>query len=653
MDVSVIIVNYNVEHFLSQCLLSVRAGMKGLEAAGYKGETFVVDNNSVDGSCAMVRRQFPEVQLIASKENLGFSKGNNLAIHQSQGRWVLLLNPDTIIQEDTLLKCLEYADARPQLGGLGVPMVDGAGRYLPESKRGIPTPSAAFWKISGLYRLAPRSAKFNRYYLGNLPRDASQPIEILSGAYMWMRKKALDEVGLLDENYFMYGEDIDLSWRLMKGGYQNHYFADTSIVHYKGESTKKGSLNYVLVFYKAMQIFARTHFSGPGGRAMHAVIQIAIYLRAAMAIASRAWRAIALPLVEWSVLWGGLLGFLTEYGEWQGIVYDWNWAFPATALYALVWLLAIKSQGGYDRPWRASSVAKGIGLGSLILLATYGLLPEHLRFSRAIFLFGTAWAGSVLAVVRLASSAWGSHASDPVPKRLYLSGASDLQAMQDLVRTHDVLEPVAFGTVYAVSPDATSHDLEDGIQWLGGIDVIPDALRVHQFNEVIMSGREVSASQMIRAMSLVSSKNVRFRIAWTDDGQIVGAGGPERGAITEWHGAIFKPQARRSKRLFDVFSAVVILCAFPVFILRKQGAWLGAALEVLLGSSTWVGYEDGHAQHALSRSTYFLQRAEGRGDRARQRMLLTYVRDYRWTMDAQTIWEALISYRAIHRHGSN
>lgn len=653
MDVSVIIVNYNVEHFLSQCLLSVRAGMKGLESAGYNGETFVVDNNSVDGSCAMVRRQFPEVHLIESKENLGFSKGNNLAIRKSQGRWILLLNPDTIIQEDTLTRCLEYADARPNLGGLGVPMVDGAGRYLPESKRGIPTPSAAFWKISGLYRLAPRSAKFNRYYLGNLAKDVSQPIEILSGAYMWMRKSALDEVGLLDENYFMYGEDIDLSWRLMKGGYENHYFADTSIVHYKGESTKKGSLNYVLVFYKAMQIFARTHFRGPGGRAMHAVIQLAIYLRAALAIASRAWKVIALPLVEWALMWGGLLGFLKEYGEWQSILYDWDLALPATGLYALVWLLAIKSQGGYDRPWRSSTVAKGVGLGSLVLLATYGLLPEHLRFSRAIFLFGTGWAAFVLTLVRLGWRAWGASAQDAAPKRLYLSGPSDLQAMQDLVRTHDVLEPVAFGTVYAVTADAQSPAEEDGVQWLGGIEVIPEALRVHQFNEIIMSGREVPAGQMIRAMSMVSRKDVRFRIAWTDDGQIVGAGGPERGAITEWHGAIFKPRARRMKRTVDVIASSLLLLASPFLLLRKQGAWIAAALEVLVGSSTWVGYQDAEAQHALSRSTFFLQRAEGLGDRAKQRTLLTYVRDYRWTMDAQVIWEALISYRAIHRHGSN
>ena len=654
MDVSVIIVNYNVEHFLSQCLLSVRAGIAVLEQSGYEAEVFVVDNNSMDGSCALVRRQFPEVHLFDSKENLGFSKGNNLAIRQSKGRWVLLLNPDTIIQEDTLLKCLEYADARPRLGGLGVPMVDGAGRYLPESKRGIPTPSAAFWKISGLYRLAPRSARLNRYYLGNLSKDESQPIEILSGAFMWMRASALDEVGFLDEQYFMYGEDIDLSWRLMKGGYENHYFAGTSIVHYKGESTKKGSLNYVLVFYRAMQIFARTHFSGRGGRAMHRVIQLAIYLRAGLAIASRVSKSIALPAVEWLLSWGGLCFFLQQYGAWQNIRYDWSMALPAAGVYSLVWLIAVKLQGGYDLPWRWNAVAKGVAMGTIVLLATYGLLPESLRFSRAIFFFGTGFLPVIIALVRGVFAQLGGASGQSIPKRLYIAGRHDLMPMQDLVRTHDVLEPVAFGSVYALSIHPESIDPDDhGVQWLGGLDSLSDAIRIHQFNEIIMSGREVSAGQMIRAMSLVSNKNLRFRIAWTDDGQIVGAGGPERGAITEWSGAIFKPRARRAKRTVDAVVAALVLVAFPVFILRKQANWLGAAVEVLMGTRTWIGYHEASLSPADPSRHFVFQRAEGMGDRARQRTLLTYVRDYRWTIDVQVIWEALISYRAIHRHGSN
>ena len=652
MDVSVIIVNYNVEHFLAQCLQSVRQGMEVLKRLGYSGETFVVDNHSVDGSCAMVRAQFPEVELLALEENLGFSKANNLAILQAQGRWVLLLNPDTVIQEDTLIKCLEYADNQPKLGGMGVPMVDGNGVYLPESKRGIPTPSAAFWKISGLYRLAPRSAKINRYYQGHLSQDETHCIEILSGAFMWMRKESLDAVGVLDETYFMYGEDIDLSWRLIKGGWENHYFAETSIIHYKGESTKKGSLNYVLVFYRAMQIFAKTHFSGPGGQVMHAVIQWAIYVRAALAIGSRIWKAISLPLIECALMWGGLVGLLQAYGAWKSIVYDWSWALPAMAVYALVWTGVIKLQGGYDPPWRWNSILKGVALGSLVLFASYGLLPEDVRFSRAILVLGTAMVPLILVCTRfVAGKLTGSSGGGQV-KRLYVSGPEDLDRIKDLIRSMDVLEPVEFGVVHAICPypQVASQTASD-VQWLGGMAELDEAIRVHGFNQIIMSGRDVTASMMIQAMTRVTQSAVRFRIAWTDDGQIVGAGGPERGAITDLNGAIFKPRARRSKRVFDVVASLLVLVIFPVFLVRRQSRWLGAALSVMAGQTTWVGFTNIGPSQVPYTHRFVFQRVEDVSDRVGQRTLLTYVRDYRWTMDLQVIWEALISYRAIHRHG--
>ena len=272
----------------------------------------------------MIRSQFPEVRLIALETNVGFSKGNNEAIRQSNGRWVLLLNPDTVLPEDALLKTMRYAESNDKLGGLGVPMVDGQGRFLPESKRGLPTPWVSLCKITGIYRLAPKSKRFNRYYQGHLGDNENSEIEILSGAFMWMRRAALDEVGLLDETYFMYGEDIDLSWRIIKGGWENHYFAETSIIHYKGESTKKGSLNYVLVFYRAMLIFAKTHFKGSQGQLLMGFIRLAIYFRAGLAIASRITRKWLLPAVEWLLLWGGLLLLLKWYSTQTGILYDWS-----------------------------------------------------------------------------------------------------------------------------------------------------------------------------------------------------------------------------------------------------------------------------------------------------------------------------------------
>ena len=237
MKLSVIIVSYNVEKFLSQCLVSVE---RAIDQVGKDlVEVFVVDNDSVDGTCAVVKEKFPWVSLIENKENTGFSVANNQAIKISTGEYVLLLNPDTVVSENTFVDCIEYSDANPKLGGLGIPMFDGSGTYLPESKRGIPTPWASMCRISGLYRLAPKSKKLNSYYAGHLKRDETAQTEILSGAFMWMRAETLKEVGVLDEQFFMYGEDIDLSWRIIKGGWENHYFAGTQIIHYKGESTSR------------------------------------------------------------------------------------------------------------------------------------------------------------------------------------------------------------------------------------------------------------------------------------------------------------------------------------------------------------------------------------------------------------------------------
>lgn len=234
MKLSVIIVNYNVRYFLEQALLSVRKAAQRLPT-----EIWVVDNNSVDDSVRMVEEKFPEVHLIANKDNPGFSIANNQAIRQSKGEYVLLLNPDTVVEEDTFERCCAFMDAHPDAGALGVRMIDGAGNFLPESKRGFPSPWVAFAKTFGLARIFPTSRLFNHYHLGYLAEDETNEVEVLAGAFMFMRRKALEKVGLLDETFFMYGEDIDLSYRVILGGYKNYYLPETTIIHYKGESTKR------------------------------------------------------------------------------------------------------------------------------------------------------------------------------------------------------------------------------------------------------------------------------------------------------------------------------------------------------------------------------------------------------------------------------
>lgn len=286
MDLSVVIVNYNVRYYLEQCLHSVRAASEGLNI-----EIFVVDNHSTDDSQTMLRENFPEVQLIENKENVGFSRANNQAIRVAKGRYVLLLNPDTIVAEDTFRKCISFMDSHFDCGGLGVKMIDGKGNFLPESKRGLPTPEVSFYKIFGLSTLFPKSKKFGKYHLKYLNKDQINEVEVLAGAFMMLRRETLDKVGLLDEDFFMYGEDIDLSYRITQGGYKNYYFPETCIVHYKGESTKKSSVNYVMVFYKAMAIFAKKHFQ-QNLKWFNISITVAIWFRAALAIVSRIFHAI-------------------------------------------------------------------------------------------------------------------------------------------------------------------------------------------------------------------------------------------------------------------------------------------------------------------------------------------------------------------------
>ena len=267
-QLSVIIVNYNVKYYLEQCLDSVRRAMVGID-----GEVLVVDNHSHDGSVDYLRDRFPEVTFVESNHNLGFSRANNIAIRQSEGMYVLLLNPDTFIAEGVLRQAIQFMEQHPKAGGVGVRMHNSDGSLAPESRRALPTPLVSLKKMLGLSK---------HYYMSHLPWDKPGQIEVISGAFLMARREALDKVGLLDETFFMYGEDIDLSYRLTLGGYENWYLP-LDIVHYKGESTVKSSFRYVHVFYQAMLIFFRKHY-GHLSWLVTLPIHLAIYGRAAVAL---------------------------------------------------------------------------------------------------------------------------------------------------------------------------------------------------------------------------------------------------------------------------------------------------------------------------------------------------------------------------------
>jgi GT2 family glycosyltransferase len=244
----------------------------------------VVDNASTDGSEAYFTGKFPDVQFIWNTRNIGFAKANNLALTKATGDFILFLNPDTLLPEDCFKKCLAFLDSNKSNGALGIRMVDGAGNFLKESKRGFPKPMTAFYKLSGLASLFPRSAVFAKYYLGNLSEKENHEADVLAGAFMMVPRKILEQAGGFDERFFMYGEDVDLSYRIQQAGYKNYYFAESSILHFKGESSNKDSLKQLIVFYKAMLLFVKKYQRGLGDKLFGLFLQLAIYLRIIVAV---------------------------------------------------------------------------------------------------------------------------------------------------------------------------------------------------------------------------------------------------------------------------------------------------------------------------------------------------------------------------------
>lgn len=589
MQLSVIIVNYNVRHFLEQALLSVRRASVGMQV-----ETWVVDNNSVDDSVQMVREKFPEVKLIANKDNPGFSVANNQAVRQAAGRYILLLNPDTVVEEDTFRKCFNFAEAHPDAGGIGVKMIDGSGNFLPESKRGFPSPWVAFCKTFGLSKIFPNSSKFNRYHLGYLDKDRTHEIDVLAGAFMWMRKSVLDEVGLLDETFFMYGEDIDLSYRIVKGGYKNYYFADTTIIHYKGESTKKGSLNYVRVFYQAMIIFAKKHFTGRGAGLFVLMLQFAIYFRAFLTLASNLIRAAYLPLAEAAGMAVGLhfiKNFWAKNYYGNPDYYDQTFYVVNVPLYILLWLGGIYFSGGYDEKYSLRRVVRGLLWGTLVLAAVYGFLPLEYRPSRAIIIMGAAFALVISLALRTffhflqyKNLRVGHNLSSNI---IIVGSPAESERVQQLLAKAQVQKNY-IGTV------APQDDTEDKKTYLSGMAQIEEVVRIYKVNEIIFCSKDVPSAKITACMTALGP-TTDYKILPEESLSIIGSSSKNTSGelyTINIRFNIARPMQRRNKRLFDFISALFLLLTLPVnvFLVKNKSDYLLNLGQVLYGKKTWVGY---------------------------------------------------------------
>ncbi len=625
MTLSVVIVNYNVKYFLKQCLGSVYASERLLDdGEKLELEVWVVDNDSVDGSVAMVQRDFPWVHVVANHENVGFARANNQALREATGDWLLLLNPDTVVESDTFVKCVDFMRSHRDCGGLCVKMVDGKGNYLRESKRGFPTPQASFYKISGLARLFPRSRRFAAYYMGHLGEEDVNEIDIMPGAFLMMSREAFAKTGGLDESYFMYGEDIDFSWRIRLAGFKNYYLPTTRIVHYKGESTKKGSMNYVYTFYNAMAIFVKKYFSGRNARLFNLLLQTAIWMRATLAWIKRLASRVAVPLLDFLTAYGGFVLLKRLWENVKGVGADYyptEYLTLVVPLYILILMCSSWLHGGYDRPVRPMRIVRGMGTGLLLLLAFYSLLDESQRYSRMLLLVGSLWTIAATLLVRVVLSLCNvkRYALRARRRGPTVVVGSDTET----ARIRSLYNDMGVGRQLVTTSDSVQGHLQD-------------LIRIEHAEEVVFCGKDLSLREIIELMAGLKTTGVEYKIAPQEEDFVIGSESilsPDELYITDLD-TISTDTSRRSKRLFDLGIALLLLLFSPILVWFQshKGRYFRDCLHVLVGKSTWVGYTGRpgvFAPHDLAVNT---------SDKTKERLMLRYMRHYRTATD----WNILI-----------
>ncbi|CAN5185047.1 glycosyltransferase [soil metagenome] len=590
MVLSVIIVNYNVKYFLEQCLLSIQKALQAVE-----GEIIVIDNNSEDGSRQYFAGRFDDVKFIWKNKNTGFSKACNEGLAQAAGDYILFLNPDTIVPEDCFEKCISFIRSKNNRCALGVKMVDGSGKFLKESKRSFPSPLISFYKLAGLASLFPRSPVFAKYYLGHLDRNQDHAVDVLAGAFMMIPSEIIYQTGSFDESFFMYGEDIDLSYRIQKSGFENFYYAGSRIIHFKGESTRKATFNYVKMFYKAMSIFAHKHYGGAKAGILNVFIQIAIFIAGLLSGLKNLMAKLGMKIMDAAVI---LLSFWIVKFLWNGLVkpnvdYSHNLlliAFPAFTL--LFWFTSYFS-GLYDTGYRQTRLLKAIAASILVVLAAYSLLPESVRFSRGILLFGSLLAYLLMSLLRKWMVSWRIIEREIDNNELFESAVvgnkADFEKVKNFYSESGIHKRLAgritfsdntgeniIGKLGDINSLATSYGISELIYCAGStpyaniiesVAGLPRRIRIKLFNPatntIIQSEKNIGIGKIYAASN-------KFRIS--------------------------NSMERRKKRLVDILLAFFFIITFPVHLFTKKRVinFFKNTWQVLAGKRTWIGFATNH-----------------------------------------------------------
>ncbi|HUS00642.1 MAG TPA: glycosyltransferase [Chitinophagaceae bacterium] len=584
MQLSVIIVNYNVKYFLEQCLCSVIKAIKNTGA-----EIFVVDNNSSDGSREFFNDRFTRVKFIWNNENLGFSKANNIAVKQATGKYILFLNPDTLLPEDCIENCLTFLESHPEAGALGIKMLDGSGIFLKESKRSFPSPVTSFYKLSGLAKLFPHSKIFGKYHLGHLDENQNHEVDVLAGAFMMVPKNVIERVGSFDEDFFMYGEDIDLSYRVQEAGYKNIYFSESSIVHFKGESTKKGGLNYVRLFYKAMSIFARKHY-GHRAAFFNLLIRLGILVRAFLSAIKRFIKWIGMPVIDGGIIlmsfW--VIKFLWNMYIKREVNYSPNMLIIAFPVFTLIFLIASYYSGLYDNGFKQRRLNHSTIIAFALLLSFYALLPEHLRFSRGILVFGSLLAFLLMTLIRWFLLKWKVIEKDEKSdenRQTFIIGTEEEFFEVNQIMQNAGMEERVLGRI-KVNGEKTNAT--------GNIDDLKEILNTYSIKEIIFcEGRQ----PFKKIISLVKEipKRVRIKFHAENSAGIIGSDSTHTSGkfiSADKKIKLSLPISKRNKNFIDAVTGICFLVTFPVHFItqKKPFRFFRNVIDILFLNRTWVGY---------------------------------------------------------------
>lgn len=587
-EVSIVIVNYNVKYFLAQCLQSIFKSV--LDDISL--EVWVVDNASNDGSVDMIQQDFPKVKLIENKSNVGFAKANNQALQLIQSEFTLILNPDTILEENTLAQCVKFMRQHPDCGAMGVRMIDGSGTFLPESKRSLPSIMSSLYKLSHLSELFPHSSVFSHYHLGHLSEYEAHKIEVLCGAFMFIKHKILEETGFFDESFFMYGEDIDLSYRILQTGASIYYAPVSTIVHFKGESTKKASIDYHKHFYGAMGIYVEKHFSKSKATLFQYIIKLGIYFRAFISFIAYPIKALLLPMID-----GVLIFFTLKYiAHWWAMFkfndpsyYDAFTLYRFISGYTLTWLFGLWFFGRYSDEDNFKVRLNGILSGTIGILIIYALLPEYLRTSRAILVGGSVAAFIITSLTSRINKIFFKTHKNPDSSRKNIAIVTNFTNNETIERIKNS-HSKADTNVYFIKPNILNTDG----RFSGDLDSLHTLIVPLKINEIVFSSDDINMHQIIDTMSKIGD-SVIYKISSDQSLSVLSSSNKaSQGNILliDKSFTISKGISQRSKRVFDMIASIFIILFSPIlYVLNGLNANLFKnIIDVMYGKKTWVGY---------------------------------------------------------------